>query len=358
MCVPICFRFSLLSLVLVSVTGLVTTDEVESKAKKIGEDASFMCEVENYNEFGNINVVWMRTTDVEMELMAIDDVIIADDANVKVEFSEDPKQDRATSRVSITKLTPDQFGSYQCSVTGKDRKGNAQRAPMKTGELTRWLPEGLASFGTWHLDGSGSGDNKVFLYEGAKYQVAAPFQRALFLQGKAHAMIKRPDFWNKDFTVHLYIKRSPGGTNEYQTVLGSWEARSWMFLFRINPKNQLELELRRNKFRKGSNPAQTLVKLEGGNIKRNQWHSVAFSWEHGTGEAKIYIDGFVVAAEYTEYEDRDLPERTSTALQIGYKADTKTHFFNGYMAELTISQGALPQYTLSEFVDIIKYEKK
>ncbi|XP_064633686.1 uncharacterized protein LOC135491645 [Lineus longissimus] len=204
------------------------------------------------------------------------------------------------------------------------------------------------TFGKWRLDGSDGGNKNVSRYVTAAYQPSAPFAATLYLDGNSYATIKRAAISNVDFTMHTYIK-STEGDGEYRTILASWEAAKWLFIFRITPGNQLQVALRRNKYNTGNDRRQDMVSVTGGNIELNQWYSVAFSWERQTGEAKVYINGVEVASKRTTYPDRDLMRSSASTFQIGYKADGRHHFFKGYIAELTIDNDVLKTCILSEW---------
>ena len=97
-----------------------------------------------------------------------------------------------------------------------------------------------------------------------------------------------------------------------------------------------------------------MVSVKGGGIHFGKWNSVGFSWNRVNGEASLFLNGRVISRKQTTYEDRDLFDTAFPDLQIGFKLDNNHHFFQGYIADLSIYAEVLSDEKIQRLFSLLR----
>ena len=79
-----------------------------------------------------------------------------------------------------------------------------------------------------------------------------------------------------------------------------------------------------------------MVAARGGKVRFNKWNEAGFCWNRKTGDLTVYLNYKQVDRQQTKYPDRDLQKDVYPYFQIGYKMDYNQHFYEGYIADLTV----------------------
>ncbi|XP_064620977.1 uncharacterized protein LOC135483856 [Lineus longissimus] len=174
---------------------------------------------------------------------------------------------------------------------------------------------------------------------------SATFGKVLSFSGFAIARVPRVEIGTTSFSVAVYVRFKTFGSS--QTIYSDF-TRYWQFLTRVTNRNQLFLNLRRNINSQGSDPAQDLVTVTGGDISKgprsNTWQLLVYTWSRETRTAKAYLNGALVGtmSPKAEYTNLNLQVNNHPLYDIGGNLVYGNHF-QGDMARLKIFLYAITQ---------------
>ena len=300
----------------------IPTDEIFQSDGTYGPKANFKISLRELPDYGRFRVT--------VTAAKYDDGLLLDPG--------EPARDPDASAALVIRdpgaprtVTIDKDGVFQVDIYEAEQRNLPRPAAPSR------LAEGLA--GSWPLDGGGPGR-----LEGDARYVDSPFGKAVSLDGEGDSVViprsNAMDVGDGDFTVAAWIRPRQLQTGGI-VALGAHEWTHGWYLETIGNEGILQVETTGPD--KESNGGVTSPK---GVIRNRAWQHVAAVVKRGEDQARLYVNGYLIAKGTVGPANLDNP---SLNLHLGQVPNGPQ--FRGELDEVRVYRRALDESELQALVE-------
>jgi len=202
---------------------------------------------------------------------------------------------------------------------------------------SRWEPPFLVRWKFYENGKDYSGNDKTV--ENCTFKIEPNSgHKALYVSKPIWPVVPRVNFRQTSFSFMVWVNLENVNSNQF--IFADW-VWAWQFIFQVDNgrfSGRLRRHINPSTPGFGSISNQDLVSAGGGRLSKHTWHCVAFTWDRIAKIATAYVDGKIVNTGTPDptLTNMDLQYNTETHYQIGYKADSNSNYFEGYLRDLCI----------------------